>query len=117
MRKNTLPTSLLEKKDIKVNPADFKMKLRVQKLFSEAYEVPIPKPVGSHGGGDPLLQEQIFSHHPPPDPLGRNARHEQGAASLLVGAAANQSFVTGLPVKIDDLLRLNPKAKKLSELV
>lgn len=104
-------------KEIKGHDGDFKMKLRVQKLFSEAYEVPIPKATGGHGGGDPLLQEQIFSHNPPPDPLGRSAGHEQGAASLLVGAAANQAFVTGLPVKIDDLLLLNPKAKRLSELI
>ena len=91
-------------------------KLTLQKLFSEAVEVEVPHLEGGHGGGDPLLQEQMFSRNPPADPLMRNAGHEQGAASLLIGAAANQSIATGQPVGIDDLLRLNPEAHHLSEL-
>lgn len=91
-------------------------RLTLQKLFSEAVEVEVPHLEGGHGGGDPLLQEQMFSRNPPADPLMRNAGHEQGAASLLIGAAANQSIATGQPVGIDDLLRLNPEAHHLSEL-
>lgn len=92
-------------------------KLILQKLFNAPEEIPIQSLEGGHGGGDPLLQEQMFSHAAPKDPYGRSAGHEQGAASLLIGAAANQSMVTGLPVNIDDLVQLNPKARVLSDLI
>lgn len=92
-------------------------RLIVQKLFEAPYEVSIPTVEGGHGGGDPLLQEQMFSHSAPTDPFGRSAGHEQGAASLLIGAAANKSMATGLPVNIDDLVKLNPEAKILSDLI
>jgi predicted dehydrogenase len=72
-------------------------------MFGAARKVPIPAAEGGHGGGDPQLQEQIFAPHAPPDPLGRNAGHGQGAASILVGIAANRSFRTGMPVRIKDL--------------
>ena len=91
--------------------------LILQKLFGEPEEIPIQSLEGGHGGGDPLLQEQMFSHSAPKDPFGRSAGHEQGAASLLIGAAANKSMKTGLPVNIDDLVQLNPKARVLSDLI
>lgn len=91
-------------------------RLTLQKLFSAPVEIEVPELEGGHGGGDPLLQEQMFSRTPPNDPLMRNAGHEQGAVSLLIGAAANKSIATGQPVEIDDLLQLNPKSHRLSEL-
>jgi hypothetical protein len=90
--------------------------LLVQKLFSEPYAVQIAKVEGGHGGGDTLLREQIFSAAPPRDLLGRSAGHEQGAASMLVGAAGNLSISNGQPIKIDDLLELNSSATRLHEL-
>jgi predicted dehydrogenase len=90
--------------------------LQVQKLFSEPYAVQIAKVEGGHGGGDTLLREQIFSATPPSDLLGRSAGHEQGAASMLVGAAGNLSISTGQPIQIDDLLELNSSATRLHEL-
>jgi hypothetical protein len=90
--------------------------LQIQKLFSEPYEVQIAKVEGGHGGGDTLLREQIFSAAPPRDLLGRSAGHEQGAASMLVGAAGNLSISNGQPIKIDDLLELNSSARRLHEL-
>jgi len=68
------------------------MRLRVQKHFSEAVEMVIPMVAGAHGGGDALIQEQMFATNPPADVLKRNAGHEQGAASVLIGAAANISM-------------------------
>ena len=41
---------------------------------------------------------------PRPDPLGRRSSHRDGALSLLTGLAANESFVTGLPVDVADLV-------------
>ncbi len=92
------------------------MHLKVQKHFSEPYDVEMSKVEGDHGGGDTLIREQIFSASPPADVLGRSAGHEQGAASLLIGAAANISISCGQPVNIDDLVRLKPEASRLHEL-
>ncbi len=91
--------------------------LRVFPHFKPSYDVPVPVIQGDHGGGDPLLQEQIFSAHPPVDPFGRSAGHEQGAASILIGIAANASIASGQPVAISSLLPLNPSALRLSELI
>ena len=91
-------------------------KLRVFPHFKPPYTVPIVAIEGDHGGSDPLLQEQIFAAHPPADPLGRSAGHEQGAASILIGIAANASIASGQPVAIGSLLSLRPSALRLSEL-
>ncbi len=91
--------------------------LKVFPLYGPAYEVEIPHIEGGHGGGDPLIQEQIFSPRAPHDPHFRSAGHEQGAASALIGIAANESIRTGLPVVIDDLLPLRPEAVRLNELI
>ena len=75
-------------------------------MFGLPQQIEIPAGVGGHGGGDPVLMEQIFSDNPPADPFMRGASHLDGAASLLVGISANESMRTGLPVKCDDLLHL-----------
>jgi predicted dehydrogenase len=91
--------------------------LRVYPHFKASYGVDIPVIKGDHGGSDPLLQEQIFSARAPADPFGRSAGHEQGAASILIGIAANTSIASGQPVTITSLLPLKPDAQRLSELV
>lgn len=91
-------------------------RLFVQPHFRQGYEVPVQAGEGGHGGADPLLQEQIFSDNPPEDRLGRSAGHEQGAASVLVGIAANTSMLSGRAVEISDLAPLRPGACHLSEL-
>ena len=91
--------------------------LRVYPHFQSPYTVEIPKAEGAHGGSDPLLQEQVFARNPPVDPFQRSAGHEQGAASILIGIAANASIASGKPVRIADLVNLRPDAKRLSELV
>ncbi len=85
-------------------------------MFKTPYEVEIPSAEGGHGGGDPLLQEQIFSPNPPDDPYHRSAEHGQGAASILIGIAANESFKTGRPVEVADLCPQLGSASRLSEL-
>jgi predicted dehydrogenase len=91
-------------------------KISVQPLFSSAYEVPIVEAEGGHGGGDPLIQEQIFSSNPPKELWGRNAAQGQGAASILIGIAANKSFASGQPVQISDLCPQLGNVAKLSDL-
>lgn len=89
----------------------------VQPMFGEARKVEIPKVAGGHGGGDPLIQEQMFSPHPQREIYGRNAGHEQGAASAIIGIAANECFKTGLPVKISEFLPELGEAKHLHQLI
>ena len=77
--------------------------------WDKPYDVAPSTGVGAHGGGDALLLTDLFTDpfgDPPTDPLGRAADHIAGARSVLTGIAANQSFATGLPVRVDELLRL-----------
>jgi predicted dehydrogenase len=80
--------------------------IRLFPMFGRPYEVPIPAAEGGHGGADPVMLEQIFSPAPPPDPYHRAASHIDGAASILLGIAANQSIASGEPVDVDELLKL-----------
>ncbi len=92
--------------------------LRVFPHFQASYPVAIDRAEeGWHGGADPLLQQQMFAAHPPADPFARNAGHEQGAASILVGIAANQSIAEARPINVSQLVSLRPAATRLSELV
>ena len=71
---------------------------------------------GSHGGGDSLLQNQIFSKNQKKDILNRDAGHEQGAASILIGIAANESMKTKKAVKISNICPQLNHATFLNEL-
>ena len=105
-------------RDIKTEGhGDDATQLTLHPLFQSPRRVPIPLVDAPHGGGDPLIQEQIFSAAPPADSYRRNAGHEQGAASLLIGAAANRALATGLPVRIADIASLRPEARHLSQLI
>jgi len=81
-------------------------KITVFPHWEKPYEVSIPKAEGGHGGGDLLLLDDLFAPKKKADPLGRAAGHLDGARSILTGIAANRAFETGLPVRIDDLIRL-----------
>ncbi len=71
----------------------------------EFYEVPIEEAEGGHGGGDPLLLNDIFGT-PVEDRFHRSANHVDGAMSILTGVAANKSIAAGgMPIKIDDLIK------------
>jgi predicted dehydrogenase len=78
-------------------------KIMVFPLWEKPYDVEIPTAEGGHGGGDPIMLNDIFGT-PEPDPFNRAATHVDGAMSILTGVAANESFKTGQPVKIDDLV-------------
>jgi predicted dehydrogenase len=80
--------------------------IRVYPMFGKPYEPEIPEAKGGHGGGDAVLLDHLFLPTPPPDPYGHAASHIDGAASILLGIAANRSMATGLPVQVDDLLTL-----------
>jgi predicted dehydrogenase len=102
------------------DPADTnarQRKLVYLPLFGIGKEIPIMAASGGHGGGDPLIQEQMFSANPPADTYGRNAGHEQGAASAIIGIAANQSIATSSAVGVNDLITLRPDAMQLGQLI
>lgn len=78
--------------------------IKVFPMFDAPYEVEIDEGSGGHGGGDPVLLNDIFGV-PVEDPLNRAAGHIEGAMSVLTGIAANKSIASGMPVNIHDLLR------------
>lgn len=80
-------------------------RIRVCPMFGEAYEVPVEKREGGHGGGDPALLDDIFLPDPPFDEFKRAADYRDGIKSALVGIAANKSIASGNPVYIDDLVK------------
>jgi predicted dehydrogenase len=82
----------LQKKSITVFP-----------MFGEAYDVEIEEGDGGHGGGDPILLNDIFGI-PEEDRFNRAASHVDGAMSILTGIAANKSIATGMPIKVRDLV-------------
>ena len=100
------------------NASHGEYKIRVFPHFTPSYDVQPDEPVekGGHYGSDPLLAQQVFAANPPVETLGRNAGPEQGAASILIGIAANESIATGKPCRITDLVSLAPSAKNLSDL-
>ena len=92
-------------------------KLFLYPMFGSPREITVPEGVGGHGGGDLLLQRQIFAQDAEPDRWRRDAGHLQGAASVLIGMAANRSFETGEVVSVSDLCPGLGPATKLSDLI
>ncbi|MGI5131263.1 Gfo/Idh/MocA family protein [Pseudonocardia sp. CA-107938] len=81
-------------------------RLTLRRHWEKPVELDLPDAGGAgHGGGDERMLADIFGDGGA-DPLGRAATHRDGALSLLTGLAANRSFETGLPVQVDDILRL-----------
>lgn len=96
-----------EPRNLEASKGTFKYsQIRAYPMFEAPYEVDIPVAQGGHGGADPVMLEQIFAPNPPDDRFKRGASHIDGAASILLGISANQSMATGLPVHVDDLLKL-----------
>jgi hypothetical protein len=52
-----------------------------------------------------VLLADLFDPAAPADPLLRAADERSGAASILIGIAANRCFTTGQPVQIGSLVR------------
>lgn len=79
-------------------------KITVHPMFAPPYEVDIEEGEGGHGGGDPVLLNDIFGT-PAEDPLRRAASHTDGAMSILTGIAANRALRTGQVVRVADLVQ------------
>ncbi len=85
-------------------------KIIVYPMFEPGYEVPIKELEGGHGGGDPVMLDDIFNPNAPYDPLHRAASHIDGAMSIMTGICANKSMATGQPVNVFDYINI-PKEK------
>jgi predicted dehydrogenase len=59
---------------------------------------------GGHGGGDKVMLDEIFLPDVPADKYRRASDEHAGAASILIGVAANDCFKSGQSVKIADLV-------------
>lgn len=71
-------------------------------MFDEPYNVPVEEAKGGHGGGDPVMLNDLFGQ-PTEDRFRRAASHLDGALSILVGIAANKSIQTGQAVRVAEL--------------
>lgn len=99
--------------DLKASKGAFKeASLRVHTMFGGSQEIDIPTGEGGHGGADPVMLEQIFSPNPPTDQFHRAASHIDGAASIMMGIAANESIRTGNMINVDDLFDLSKIARQ-----
>ena len=89
----------------KANEGALKTKsIQVHPMFGAPYEVPVEEKEGGHGGGDPVLLNDIFGV-PEEDPFNRAASHIDGAMSILTGIAANKSIASGMPVDVNSLVK------------
>ncbi|WP_239614914.1 Gfo/Idh/MocA family protein [Cohnella mopanensis] len=75
-------------------------------MFAAPYEVEVEEGIGGHGGGDPVLLNDIFGT-PVEDRFKRAANHIDGARSILTGIAANRSIRTGQAVSVDELVKFH----------
>ncbi|MFC5653322.1 Gfo/Idh/MocA family protein [Paenibacillus solisilvae] len=85
--------------------------IQVYNRKGEQLSYAIEKSGGAHGGGDERLRRMIFVGDVA-DPLGQQAGTHAGAMSMLIGAAANLSIVSGKPVTIKELLH-EPKEETI----
>jgi predicted dehydrogenase len=80
--------------------------LTLYPMFNPPEAIEIPPAAGPHGGGDAVMLEAIFKPNGHADPLGRDASHIDGLASILVGISANESIRTGMPVDCDKIIAI-----------
>ena len=78
--------------------------IKVYPMIGEPYIVPIKKIEGGHGGGDPVMLEDLFHPGAQEDEFHRAADHVDGIKSILTGVAANKSIASGMPIKVGTLV-------------
>ena len=77
---------------------------RLQRHGEPPRELEVWSGEGDHGGGDPLMLEQLLNPAAAPDPYRRLASHVDGAWSILTGIASNASMERGTTVSVPELL-------------
>ncbi|MBA4493572.1 Gfo/Idh/MocA family protein [Paenactinomyces guangxiensis] len=76
-------------------------------LFGSKEIIHVVRNEGGHGGGDPLLLEDIFLGNDPRRNYPILAGAEAGAYSIAIGEAVWRSCKENKPIRIDDLLDIN----------
>ncbi|MBM7572298.1 Gfo/Idh/MocA family protein [Aquibacillus albus] len=76
-------------------------------LFGSKEVIHVVKSDGGHGGGDPILQEDLFLGVDPTRPYEILAGSKAGAYSIALGEGVWRSSKSNQPIQIDDLLK-NP---------
>ena len=79
------------------------------KSFGERKAISVPKSEGEHGGGDEIIRDIIFGGRHVPEYM-RLPDSRAGAMSCLTGIAARTSVDRKQPVKISELIRLEPRS-------
>ncbi len=64
-------------------------------MFGTTYKPELKLTDGGHGGGDPVLLNDMFGVSDP-DPLNRCASHSNDITSIMTGICANKSIAGGL---------------------
>ncbi|MFJ5715822.1 Gfo/Idh/MocA family protein [Neobacillus sp. NPDC093127] len=80
-------------------------------LFGAKETIHVVQNEGSHGGGDPLLQEDLFLGVDPNRPYQILAGAEAGAYSIAVGEGVWRSSKENKPFRINELLRSTSEIK------
>ena len=81
-------------------PADYSV--HIMPHDGDDYEIKLKNIAEGHGGGDFRIFDALFKGTlKDNDPLGLFASAEDGVASMIIGASANKSAETGLPVRVD----------------
>jgi hypothetical protein len=82
--------------------------LMVRRYWQPPQQVDVPGYTREgHGGADARMTRVLFGDGSRlPDELGRAATERDGATSLLVGLAGNESMRTGAPVRVANLLEI-----------
>ncbi|TPX08009.1 uncharacterized protein E0L32_010340 [Thyridium curvatum] len=76
----------------------------VYPLWDKPYVVDVVKGEGGHGGGDPVLLEDVLVGAKKDD-FKRAAFIRDGGNAVLVACGANKSMATGLPVNVQELVK------------
>jgi predicted dehydrogenase len=74
--------------------------IKVLPMFDAPYIAEVEEGVGSHGGGDAVMLNDIFGHNPAPDRFKRAAGLEAGLASIMTGICANKAIAGGQPQRV-----------------
>ena len=85
-------------------PVHYPQNIKYFPMFDGMQTIEVINKGGGHGGGDPILYNEIFTGRDKHDRTKRFAGSLDGAMSVLVGVAARESLKSGKPIEINDLL-------------
>jgi predicted dehydrogenase len=89
-------------------PVQEQTEIHLTKSFGQRETITVPKAKGEHDGGDDRIRDLIFRRVDVPEYM-RLPDSRAGAMSCLTGIAARKSVEQKRPIKIADLVRLEPR--------